>query len=113
MADMDEDSTDARVKRPENRHSGAMRSIEPGISRFRVWPFGPSRNDGASVSRSAREGAAVLFLSGGDHFELFVGTRYRRAGSEDVPLVLDLVDGECCDRIHLVHQLMIGGAEVT
>src|SRR5882724_9687139 len=28
------------------RHSGAMRSIEPGISRFRVWSFGPSRNDG-------------------------------------------------------------------
>jgi hypothetical protein len=27
------------------RHSGAMRSIEPGISRFRVWSFGPSRND--------------------------------------------------------------------
>src|ERR1700737_3632050 len=26
-------------------HSGAMRSIEPGISRFRVWSFGPSRND--------------------------------------------------------------------
>ena len=25
------------------RHSGAMRSIEPGISRFRVWSFGPSR----------------------------------------------------------------------
>jgi len=24
--------------------SGAMRSIEPGISRFRVWSFGPSRN---------------------------------------------------------------------
>src|SRR4051812_28483173 len=22
-----------------------MRSIEPGISRFRVWSFGPSRND--------------------------------------------------------------------
>src|SRR5205809_5603330 len=28
-----------------DRHSGAMRSIEPGISRFRVWSFGPSRND--------------------------------------------------------------------
>src|SRR6266436_3935792 len=27
------------------RHSGAMRSIEPGISRFRVWSYGPSRND--------------------------------------------------------------------
>src|SRR5438046_6431412 len=30
-------------------HSGAMRSIEPGISRFRVWSFGPSRNDGVST----------------------------------------------------------------
>ncbi len=28
------------------RHSGATRSVEPGISRFRVWSFGPSRNDG-------------------------------------------------------------------
>src|SRR5262245_20553978 len=38
------------------RHSGAMRSIEPGISRFRVWSFGPSRNDGgesrAVIARS-------------------------------------------------------------
>ncbi|QDW41565.1 hypothetical protein FFI89_033290 [Bradyrhizobium sp. KBS0727] len=24
-----------------------MRSTEPGISRFRVWSFGPSRNDGS------------------------------------------------------------------
>src|SRR5579864_8140103 len=41
-------------------HSGAMRSIEPqcaiahcGISRFRVWSFGPSRNDvlhGSAIS---------------------------------------------------------------
>src|SRR5215218_8375073 len=28
-----------------DRHSGAMRSIEPGISRSRVWSFGPSRDD--------------------------------------------------------------------
>src|SRR5882757_10146179 len=27
-----------------------MRSIEPGISRFRVWSFGPSRNDGVCIS---------------------------------------------------------------
>src|ERR1700694_4957247 len=27
------------------RHSGERRSLEPGISRFRVWSFGPSRND--------------------------------------------------------------------
>src|SRR6202045_824154 len=29
-----------------------MRSIEPGISRFRVWSFGPSRNDDGPGSRS-------------------------------------------------------------
>src|ERR1700688_2246688 len=29
-----------------------MRSIEPGISRFRVWSFGPSRNDGLWISSS-------------------------------------------------------------
>src|SRR3984885_5928226 len=28
-----------------HRHSGAPRRGEPGISRFRVWSFGPSRND--------------------------------------------------------------------
>src|SRR5256885_15849170 len=37
---------DSGLAEPVNgRHSGAMRSIEPGISRFRVWSFGPSRND--------------------------------------------------------------------
>jgi hypothetical protein len=35
-----------------HRHSGAMRSIEPGISRFRVWSFGPSRNDSGYVIAS-------------------------------------------------------------
>src|ERR1700730_17220685 len=29
-------------------HSGAMQSIEPGISRFRVWCYAPSRNDVAN-----------------------------------------------------------------
>jgi hypothetical protein len=46
-------------------HSGAMRSIEPGISRFRVWSFGPSRNDGVSIERriasQSRECGALLF----------------------------------------------------
>src|ERR1700674_766056 len=32
-----------------------MRSIEPGISRFRVWPFGPSRDDGASAHRQPHD----------------------------------------------------------
>jgi len=31
------------------RHSGAHRRCEPGISRFRVWSFGPSRNDDAAT----------------------------------------------------------------
>src|SRR5690349_19504273 len=44
-----------------------MRSIEPGISRFRVWSFGPSRNDGENSERAHREitqpqiGVAALF----------------------------------------------------
>src|SRR4029453_5829398 len=37
-----------------HRHSGAMRSIEPGISRFRVWCFAPSRNDEVEVLRLRR-----------------------------------------------------------
>src|SRR5713226_343580 len=60
------------------------------------------------VGRSGRERAAVLFLGGGDHFQVLVGTRHRRAGGEDVPLILDLVGGKCRDRIHFVHQLMVG-----
>jgi hypothetical protein len=51
----------AERKRPRLRHSGAMPTgprearpddrlrIEPGISRFRVWSCGPSRNDGVWV----------------------------------------------------------------
>jgi hypothetical protein len=37
---------DSIFKQLGNRHSGATRSDEPGISRFQVWSFGPSRNDG-------------------------------------------------------------------
>ncbi len=56
-----------------SRHSGAMRSIEPGISRFRVWSFGPSRNDdlwiaslvlAMTVSRRAKF-PAVIAREGG------------------------------------------------
>jgi hypothetical protein len=43
-----------------SRHSGAMRSIEPGISRFRVWSFGPSRNDKASAYFGCSFNAAEL-----------------------------------------------------
>ena len=41
------------------RHSGAMRSIEPGISRFRVRCFAPPRNDVASVGDRLRICAMV------------------------------------------------------
>src|ERR1700688_1996481 len=37
----------------QSRHSGAHRRCEPGISRFRVWSFGPSRNDGEAGSSKA------------------------------------------------------------
>src|SRR5260221_697785 len=36
-----------------DRHSGAR--SEPGISRFRVWSFGPSRNDGANFELNQRQ----------------------------------------------------------
>src|SRR5713226_2703927 len=68
---------------------------------------------GADVDQLARERAAVLFLGGGDHFEVFVGTRDRRARGEDIPLILDLVGGQRGDRVHFMHQLVIRAAEVA
>jgi hypothetical protein len=41
-------------------HSGAMRSIEPGSSRFRVWSFGPSRNDGSTSLQARRQQGVLL-----------------------------------------------------
>jgi len=35
---------------------GRCESIEPGISRFRVWSFGPSRNDSYAFTND-RDGA--------------------------------------------------------
>src|ERR1700680_1630945 len=43
-----------------SRHSGARRRREPGISRFRVWSFGPSRNDSVPWEAKMRYLAAVL-----------------------------------------------------
>ncbi|MET4847179.1 membrane carboxypeptidase/penicillin-binding protein PbpC [Bradyrhizobium japonicum] len=48
-----------------SRHSGAVRSADPGISRFRVWSFGPSRNDGSGASGGGLRvlsAAAVAFI---------------------------------------------------
>src|SRR3954454_4679789 len=75
-------------------------------------PGGAPRNDEVSVL-SRREGAAVLFPRRRDHFEVFVRTGHRRARGEDVPLVLDFVRGQRGHRIHFVHQLMVGAAEVA
>jgi hypothetical protein len=47
-----------------DRHSGAMRSIEPGISRFRVWSFGPSRNDSREYGVVLRSGTHAKPLRG-------------------------------------------------
>src|SRR6478736_1844842 len=46
------------------RHSGTMRSIEPGISRFRVWSFGPSRNDGLGLHQPAALRNAAQMIIG-------------------------------------------------
>jgi hypothetical protein len=50
-------------------HPGAMRSIEPGISRFRVRSCGPSRNDEFNRYLVARgkffpNAAAIAEISG-------------------------------------------------
>ncbi|CAN0499577.1 unnamed protein product, partial [Phaeothamnion confervicola] len=42
------------------RHSGAVQSTEPGISRFRVWSYGPSRNDRCAVTSSPRFRGSIL-----------------------------------------------------
>src|ERR1700737_4442797 len=65
------------------------------------------------VRRSTRERAAVLFLGRGNHFQGLIGTWYWRARGEDVPLVFDLVGRQRGDRVHLMHQLMIRGAEIA
>jgi len=33
------------VVNPPGRHSGMVRRTRPGIARFRLWSFGPPRND--------------------------------------------------------------------
>src|SRR5216684_1062027 len=62
------------AKRPRLRHSGAMPTgprkarpddrlrIEPGISRFRVWSFGPSRNDGHGSTRCLKIESEAIHL---------------------------------------------------
>src|SRR5213596_1801115 len=89
-----------------------LRARESYERRKASVPLRQARRD-TNVNGSAREGAAVLFLGGGDRFEVFVGPRHRRARGEDVPLILDLVSGQRRDRVHFVHQLMIRGAEVA
>src|SRR5690349_2695317 len=53
-----------------NCHSDAMRSIEPGISRFRVRSCGPSRNDFVSSSSGA---AAIDGVGGARDIACLVG----------------------------------------
>src|SRR4051812_2629910 len=68
-------------------HSGAMRSIELRcaishriISRFRVWSFGPARNDGEPLPLGvAGPGADHAFLAA--EFIAFFGRGVERAGN--------------------------------
>src|SRR6186997_37819 len=60
-----------------------MRSIEPGISRFRVWSFGPSRNDARRFvmnSKPYRPNVGIaLFNAAG---QVLIGRRFRDDGPE-------------------------------
>src|SRR5829696_381218 len=56
-----------------------MQSIEPGISRFRVWSFGPSRNDRSinSIAPPPTPGDGVIRFGPARHF--CEGEAFRRA----------------------------------
>src|SRR3954453_3032973 len=58
-----------------------MRSIEPGISRFRVWSFGPSRNDEASGNEQMR----ITILFGGTNKERLVSVASAQALHQALP----------------------------
>src|SRR5258706_12269599 len=95
------------------------------IAHLRSGAKAPSRNDRVGMlvamtsrppdllaaihlSLSARERAAILFLGGGDHFQVFVGARDRRARGEDVPLIPYLVGrGRRC-RLQFRPQIHVG-----
>src|ERR1700737_4113265 len=62
-----------------SRHSGAMRSIEPGISRFRVWSFGPSRNDEIWIASSLSLLAMTLGTEGANGKRSESGWNFRRS----------------------------------
>src|SRR5258708_18326257 len=126
MADMAFAPGITRGPRANEKHERDLRAKVAQLQlSFRDAPFGADpesrdsgfasydapRNDGST--RSARERAAVLFLGGGDHFEVFIGAWDRRARCEDVPLILDLVGGQRSDSIHFMHQLVIRAAEIA
>jgi len=60
-------------------HSGAMRRIEPGISRFRVWSNAPSRNDVAAPATGARSLSPCGRGLGDTLMYSFQLSRHRRA----------------------------------
>src|SRR6201996_1595721 len=79
-----------------------MQSIEPGISRFRVWSYGPSRNDSEDEwsPPMQQRNATVAVIGAGDYigaeivktfaaegFTVFAG---RRNGDKLAPLVAEI-----------------------
>jgi hypothetical protein len=68
------------------RHSGAMRSIEPGISRFRI-ALPRARNDGPKTSQpgprvsDALEGAVALKQEAQSPPEKLEGLHWSKAGA--------------------------------
>ena len=58
-----------------NRHSGAMQSIEPGISRFRVRVFDAPRNDRERLSDIRKTRRALVDI-GTDRLKL-IGTTHQ------------------------------------
>src|ERR1700761_3712135 len=79
-----------------------MQSIEPGISRFRVWSYGPSRNDSEDEwsPPMQQRNASVAVIGAGDYIGAAIAKRFaaegftvfagRRNGDKLAPLVAEI-----------------------
>src|SRR6266851_2674106 len=80
----------------QTSHSGAMRSIEPGISRFRVWSFGPSRNDDngepSSMPQTIHTGIKALIDEANAEIETVSAADAIKLAGDDGVVIVDIRD---------------------
>src|SRR5436309_1988390 len=78
------------------RHSGAVRRTEPGISRFRVWSYGPSRND----SLKSRPARIVRAFPRNRHVVNVAFAQARAGDADELRLLVEFGEVACADIAH-------------